>query len=403
MVTSGCESGIDDGDTPRTEAVSDRAGHSRRGVLAAVGGAVTLASLGGCFGGSNSGGGDGPEPPWTTEELADHVDDGTTVTIYSASGDKPLYDKLIDIINEEFDAGLKLDLYNSHAGAVSQRVIQERQAGKDQADVISTANDISGMIRQRGRKIAEKYYEMSIDEKFWFSDELPERNVYPWMVKTLNTGPKSVMPINEDVFEERGLDIPATYNDLFDEQYEGLRMALADYVVSHRAGYIIRTHADRTDMGRMEWMRALIDHLDFVGTDSHSTGAREVAQGNIPTMFYNGPNTLMPFMGDTGLYANFVENPKGSTWKNEMTINSEAPRPWAARLFVSAALEEPAQRRIVDEVPQAAPGRTDLDYTTSDPYMKKLLTTEFNALTFEEGEKYIETGERAKEEGVFEF
>lgn len=379
-------------------------GFSRREMLAVAGSTVSIASLSGCLtlGSSNENTGDGPEPPWTTEELAKYVEDGSTVTIYSASGDKPTYDALIDIINEEFDAGLELDLFNSHAGAVSQRVMQERQANKDRADVIITANDITAKIRE-DQDVADEWYEMSIGDKFWFSDELPQKNVYPWMVKALNDGPKSVMPLNKEIFDEKGLDIPNTYNDLFDDQYEGMEMAIADYVVSYRAGYIMKSHADKTDMGSLEWMRALMDHLEFVGVDSHSTGTREVAQGNIPLMFYNSPHGLTPFMEDTPMYANFVENEQGSTWKNELTINKNAPHPWPARLFVSAMLEESVQRRITDEVPQVVPGRTDLEYSTDNEYYQKLFSTNVKELTLVEQQPYIETAEKAKENGVFEL
>jgi ABC-type Fe3+ transport system substrate-binding protein len=259
------------------------------------------------------------------------------------------------------------------------------------------------MIREEGEDggldVAEKWYEASIDEKFWFSDELPQENVYPWMVKTINAGAKSVMPINEDIFEERGLDIPDSYNDLFDDQYEGLEMGLASYVVGHQAGYIMRYHAAQTEMEPNEWMRELIDHLEFVGT----TGARRVAQGEIPVMFYNGPNTIMPFMGESPMYANYVEGVKGSTWKNELSINQKAPNPWLARFFVSAVLEEPVQRRILTEAPQATPGRTDLDYDISDPFIEKTMTTDYVALDFWEGTKYIETAAKAKENNVFDY
>ena len=379
-------------------------GLSRRKMLAVTGSAVSIASLSGCLsqGDSSGSSGEGPEPPWTTEALAEHVEDGSTVTIYSASGDKPTYDALINIINDEFDAGLELDLFNSHAGAVSQRVMQERQANSDRADVVITANDITAQIRE-DRDVADEWYEMSIGDKFWFSDELPERNVYPWMVKALNDGPKSVLPINEQMFEEKGVDIPETYNDLLEDQYEGMQMVIADYVVSYRAGYIMKSHADQTDMSPQEWMGALIDHLEFVGTDSHSTGTREVAQGNVPMMFYNSPHGLAPFIEDTPLYANFVENTQGSTWKNELTINKNAPHPWPARLFVSAMLEESVQRRITDEVPQVVPGRTDLEYSTDNEYYQKLFSTDVNALSLNEQQPYIEAAETAKEEGVFEF
>ena len=380
---------------------------SRRAFLL-TGSATGFAAMAGCLGAaedSDESGREGPNPPWTTEELRDYIADDAEVTIYAANGDKPTWESLVDVINDEFDTAISLNQYNAHAGAVSQRFLQERQAGKDKADVITTANDITAMIREDGRDVAGEYYETGLEENFWFADVLGEDEVLPWMVHSLNGGAWSVMPINEDVFEERGLDYPTSYNDLFDDQYEGLRVGIPGYIVDNQVGWIIGYHAEQTEMDELEWMSSLIDHLAFEGVESHSTGARAVAQGDLPMMFYNFPSTIQPLIGEYPLRGNFVDPVMGSAWKTELSINKKAPHPWVARFIVSAAVEEPVQRRIVHEVPQVAPGRTDLDYSPQDPspYMEKRLNANTIPYSFAEGEQFLDIGQRAKEEGVFEY
>lgn len=382
-------------------------GVSRRSFLVG-GGAAGLTVTAGCLGavsGDDPAGGDGPSPPWTTQELKEYIDTEATVTIYAANGDKPTWESLIEVINDEFDTAITLNQYNAHAGAVSQRFLQERQAGKDKADIVTTANDITAMIREDGQEVAEKYYETGLEKNFWFADVLGENEVLPWMVHSLNGGAWSVMPINEDIFEERGLDYPTSYNDLFDDQYEGLRVGMPGYIVDNQVGWIMGYHAAETDMEALEWMSALIDHLSFEGVESHSTGARAVAQGDLPMMFYNFPSTIQPLMGDYPLRGNFVDPVMGSAWKTELSINKKAPHPWVARFIVSATVEEQVQRRIVNEVPQVAPGRTDLDYAAQEPgpYMEKRLNANAIPYSFEEGEQFLNIGQRAKSEGVFEY
>jgi len=379
---------------------------SRRGFLAS-GAAVSAAALVGCLGGSSGGTptGEEPEKPWTTEDLAEFIDDDATLTIYAANGDRPTWNALVDVVNDEFGTSLGLEQYNAHAGAVSQRFMQEHQANSPKADVVTTANDITAQIRGDGMDVAERYYETGLDENFWFAEELDDAEVYSWMAHGLNGGAWSVMPISEDIFDERGLDYPETYNDLFDDQYEDLDVALPGYVVDNQVGWIMDFHAAETDMDSVEWMEALIDHLNFVGVESHSTGARSVAEGNTPMMFYNFPSTIQPLMGDSPLRANFVDPVFGSAWKTELCINKNAPNPWVARYFVSAALEPAVQRRVATEVPQVAPGRMDLDYSSVEmsPYMEKRLDANAIEYSFEETTPYVETGQEAKDQGVFDY
>ncbi|EMA62892.1 hypothetical protein [Halorubrum lipolyticum] len=382
-----------------------RGGVTSRRTFLATGAAVSAAAVAGCAGGTGSGSTEGPEPPWTTEELADQIDDESTVTIYAANGDRPTWEALVNVINEEFGTSLKLEQYNAHAGAVSQRFMQEHQANSTKADLITTANDVTALIREDGRSVAEKYYETGLEENFWFTDVLNDNEVYPWMVHALNGGAWSVMPINETVFEDRGLDYPESYNDLFEDQYEGLEVALPGYVVDNQIGWIIDYHAAETEMDNMEWMETLVDHLNFVGVESHSTGARSVAEGNTPMMFYNFPSTIHPLMDEYPLRANFVDPVKGSSWKTELSIPANAPNPWVARFVLSATLESAVQRRIIHDVPQVAPGRTDIDYAAEEPteYMQKRMNADTINYSFEESSQFIEIGQQAKDEGVLDF
>lgn len=375
-------------------------GGTRRKFLAA-GGAAVAASVGGCLGLTESGDSsdEGPEPPWTTEDLADHVDDGTKVTIYAASGNTSTWKSLVKIINDEFDVKLDPVVFNAGGSKVSQRVIQERQAGEDQADVVSYATDIMNMIRTEGRSVAEKYFEWDVQKNFWFKDVLPKERMLPWWVSAYDGVASSVMPLNEELFEEKGLDHPTSYNDLFDDQYEGLEMIIpADPVISP-FGWIISYHAEQTDMSNEEWITTLLDRFELTPVSSHTTGAREVSVGNAPLMFYNFPSTISEFVSKHPLKGNFVDPVEAKTWSGPLSINKKAPNPWAARLFVSAALEAPVQKRMIHEAAEMTPARSDLDYSTvdPDPYTLKRLKTNTVKLTWDEYPDVAAVGDEARE------
>ena len=104
---------------------------SRR-TFVATGAALSGATVAGCLGGiGSSNDGDGPEAPWTTEELADHIDDGSTITIYAGTGDSDQWYDLIEVINDEFGTSLEGDVFAGNGGDVSQRFLQEKQADND--------------------------------------------------------------------------------------------------------------------------------------------------------------------------------------------------------------------------------------------------------------------------------
>ncbi|AUX08035.1 sugar ABC transporter substrate-binding protein [Halalkaliarchaeum desulfuricum] len=373
---------------------------SRRAVVAG-GGAAALTALAGCTGllGTADDGEteeeNAPEPPWTTEELSEVVGDDPDFTIYAAAGTRDAWTQLVEVVNDEFGTSLDPDLYVSDGGDVAQRVIQERQADRDQADIISQGTALYDQIHEEDMEAGD-YYELGIDENFWFSEALPDEMTEPWYVSALNGGPSTCMAINADIFEERGLDYPDTWNDLLDEQYEGLETCFPSYVVPSRIGWIVRHHAEQLGMDDEEWLHEMMDHLDFKGVESHTRGAREVGQGNIPFMFYNFPWTVRQVIDDLPVEIHYPDDIQALMSSGHLAINSEAPNPWAARFLLSAAVEVPVQRRILEDVDLFAPSRLDVDYSDLDvdPYYEELLNADVSLVTFEDEGEFTAVGER---------
>lgn len=391
---------------------------SRRGVLAASG-AVVASSIAGCLGGGSGSAPtttDGePQPPWTTEGLADYIDGDETLTIYTSTGASEEWYDIVEVINDEFGTSIEADVFASYGSEVTQRFIQEHQAGNPKADVLSSASGIDERMtntdakegREAALDIGREYYEWDLDQNFWFKDVLQDVQKYPFYAITYNGGPGLALPINEQLFEERGLDIPKNYNDLFDDQYEGLKTTVSSsYIASDMVGWIIEHHAAKRDMSEMEWARQLADHLEFVGASSHTAAAREVRDGNAPMALYNWPTVLGPFMSEESpLRAVFPENVKGDMGGSPIAINKNAPNPWVSRFFLSAYLEESVQRRMINDVARQIPSRLDLDYSDQDPnaYTEKRLNTPFEPVSFWDTRGTVQVGQQAKDEGIFEL
>ena len=391
--------------TEPTDTVTDgRKTVSRRMVLATGGTAATAALVGCLGGGGETGTEDGPEPPWTTEALADTIDDGASLTIYAGTGDAQQWNDLVSVINDEFGTSVQADVFASDAGRVSQRYLQESQSGNHQADLVTKANDIRDRIVADGASVAEQYYELDLDQKFWFNDVLPAERQLSFMIGAYNGGAGLCLPLNEDYFEEHGLDYPTTYNDLFDDQYEGLTTKLPGYIVATEVGWIIDHHASQREMDNSEWITALADHLSFSGSSSHTAGAREVAQGDAPLMFYNFPWVVSPFVADQPLRGHFVDPVKSDAMAGEMAINTDATNPWVARFVLSAMLEAPVQRRMISDVTDQVPVRLDLDYSeqSPDPYTQARLNAELTTIGFYEDGEYGVVGQTAKDNGAFD-
>ncbi|WP_418281707.1 transporter [Halorubrum sp. DTA98] len=388
-------------------------GRTRRAVLAS-GGAALAGGLAGCLGDDTgtvtggtggAGGAEEPEPPWTTEELADYVDDDTTVTLYASLGEVEVWEQLIEVINDEFGTGLELEAFVSDGGEISQRIIQERQADRDQADLMSQPSDLINMVHENGSEEAERWFEHGVDENFWFSvdEEYPDRYVHSWFATAFNGGPSSAMPINPEVFEERGLDRPSSYNDLFDDQYEGIEVLLPGYLVASQIGWIVGYHANQLGIEPQEWVERLLDHVEFRGADSHTSAARAVAEGRSPLMFYNFNNTLTQFIPEHTIEAVFVDGVWDQMNNDHLSINREAPNPWAARYVLSATVEKSVQRRLIHDVgDQLVPGRTDIDYSDEEPdeFLHSRLTADITPVSFSDEREYIRLGEQARSEWI---
>jgi ABC-type glycerol-3-phosphate transport system substrate-binding protein len=386
-----------------------RFGASTRRRFLAAGGAVSVASLVGCLSGS----GDttttqGPQPPWTTEDLAGQID-GDTVTIYAGTGDPQQWQDLTDVINDEFDTNIEADVFASDGESVSQRFLQERNANEDKADIVTTVSNLTDQISQAGPEEgvekAHGWFDDGIDEDLSITDELPDKRVMSFQVSSYNGGAGICLPVSEDVFDSQGLDYPETYNDLFDDQYEGLDIAFSGYVSPEQVGWIAKYHAEQRDMDHVEWAQSLMDHFNVIGVDSHSAGTRAVGRGDAAMMLYNWPWVVAPFVNNSDLAVRgiFTDPVKANAMEGPMMINKNAPNSWAARFFVSAMLEKPVQKRMLTDVVDQVPVRTDLDLSGMDvpEFTKRRLNAELTRIGYWEGSEYSTAGQEVIDTDIF--
>lgn len=385
-------------------------GQSRRRFLVGAG-AVAMGTVAGCLGGDDEEAA-GPDPPWTTDDLAEQIDDDATVTIYAGTGGGESWYDIIDVINDEFGMNIEANVVASDAATISQRFVQERQADEDKADIVGPAANLRDEIRKKGQDEgvdqAREWFEDDLDENFWFGDELVDAQNQSFQVPSRNAGAGLCIPVSEEIFDDRGLDYPTSYNDLFEDQYEGLDVGFSGYVAAQQVGWIIRHHAPKTDMDNMEWIETLMDHINVVGVDSYTAGTREVGKGNIPMMFFNWPQSAEPFVTNEEMAVRgvFPDPVPSKAIEDPISINKNAPNPWVARFFVSAILEKPVQERMFTDVRKAVPGRIDLefDYDSLDvpDFTRKRMTVNFDLIGFWEGTEIAETGQKAVDKGIFQ-
>lgn len=374
---------------------------NRRQFLAAAGATATI-GIAGCSGEETekTDGDDGPDPPWTTEELADHIEAGTEITIYNGYQNPTPYEQLIEVINDEYGTTLEPTVFATDGGEVSQRIIQERQADRDQSDIISVATDLMDMIHQEGREAEGEYFELGIDEDYWFSDELEGPYLERWYASLFNGGPSLAMPVNPDVFDEMGISYPNTWNELFDDVYEDVRITLPRYIVRRHLGWIIDYHAEQRGMENMAWMESLMDHMTFEGVDSYSSGTRDVGEGNAPFMFFNFPWVITRFTADFPVETHFPDVVPRFMSSGTLSINNRAPNPWAARFVLSATAEPVIQRSILNEVDDFTPGRIDIDYSAEemDPETRATLEADPILVSFWDELDFSAVGQQAAED-----
>lgn len=382
-------------------------GASRRAVLAA-GLGVAATSFAGCLGGGGtSTETDGePETPWTTDELAEYIDDDATINIYAGTGDDQQWHDLVEVMNDEFGTNLTAEVFASDGGSVSQKIAQERQADNDEWDVCSAASELTDRIAVEGEDVAEKYFEWDMDANYWFADEVDEKRLLPFVVGPFNGGASSVMNVNMNVFEEEGLDYPDSYNDLFASEFAGVQAVLPSFIVGKELGWIAKHHAEERGMDPVEWMQEMVDHLDFVGADNYGPAIRSVAQGEAAIDFHNFPWFASSFIEEyDSLHGVFVDPVKEEAFGGDLQINNEAPNPWVARFFVSAIFEKPVQRRMVGEVTDQVPARLDvldIESMDLDDYTERRLTTETELVGFYETKEYSEVYKDIQEAGVLD-
>lgn len=396
------------------ESGGDHTSRLSRRAFVATGAALSVGALAGCSGGESESGNPSPDEAWTTDGLREEIDGDGTITIYAGTGDDTQWYDLLNVINDEFGTSLEANVFASDGGKVSQRFIQEREANNDQVDVLSSVSNVQDEIKTTGMEdgkeaandVASQYFEMGVDENFWFTDVLDGWNLLPFMVPGFNGGSKITFPYNKDIFDNQGADVPEEYGDLLDDQYEGMTMLVPGYVVRTYAGWAISKGASETDMGEMEWMDALRQNVEFKAASSHTTATREIANGNAAMMLYNFPNTVEAVLSDSSALGGAF--PSGGMWPasgGPLFINKNAPNPNAARFFVSAVLEEPVQKRILDEVYTQVPVRLDLDYSDIDanPYSRRRIEVESEKIGFYDTAQYTRVAQTATEEGKFDI
>ncbi len=400
--------------TGTVESGRGRTSRLSRRAFVATGAALSVGALAGCSGGESDSGNPSPDEAWTTEGLRDEIDGDETITIYAGTGDDQQWFDLVNVINDEFGTNLEADVFASDGGTVSQRFIQQREANNEQVDVLSNVSNVQDEIKTTGmedgeeaaNEIARQYFEMGIDENFWFKDVLDDWHLLPFMAPGFNGGTNITFPYNKDIFDDQGADVPEQYGDLLDDQYEGMTMLIPGYVVRTYAGWAISQGASETDMGEMEWMDALRQNVNFKSASSHTTATREIANGNAAMMLYNFPNTVEAFLsGSPALGGAF---PSGGMWPasaGPLYINTNAPNPEVARFFVSAVLEKPVQKRMLSEVYTQVPVRLDLDYSDVDAtsYARSRINLESDKIGFYETAEYTTVGQTAAEEGKFDI
>ncbi len=396
------------------ESGRDHASRLSRRAFVATGAALSVGTLAGCSSGGSESGNPTTDEAWTTDGLAEEIDGDETITIYAGTGDDQQWYDLLNVINDEFGTSLEADVVASDGGTVSQRFIQEREANNEQVDVLSNVSNVQDEIKTTGMEdgeeaandVAREYFEMGIDENFWFNDVLEDWHLLPFMAPAFNGGTNITFPYNKDIFDDQGVDVPEEYGDLLDDQYEGMTMLIPGYVVRTYAGWAISKGASETDMGEMEWMDALRENVEFKAASSHTTATREIANGNAAMMLYNFPNTVEAFIaGSPALGGAF---PSGGMWPasaGPLFINKNAPSPDVARFFVSATLEEAVQKRMLGEVYTQVPVRLDLNYSDVDAnsYSRSRIELESEKIGFYDTAQYTTVAQTAAEEGKFDI
>jgi len=359
-----------------------------------------MAALSGCAGVFGSGSDDseqGPEPPWTTEQLAEkaRTDESGKVVVYAGTGSFKPWNQIGEVIAEEYQ-WFEIDGVAGKGGQISQRILQEHQSGEPDVDVISQGDEIYSDEDLRSRLIKSAH-----DENYWFADD-PDVSDYatPWFASALNGGPSVAIGINPVELDNRGLDVPNSWNDLFEDQYEGTSVIFPQSPNLKRFGWIVSYHAQQRGMEPAEWFQAQVDHLDLRIVSSHTPGARFLGQGTAPLMHHNYPWVLRRFVDDLNAQVHFPDPVPMFLSSGIVSEYVDAPHPWTARFFISVLMEDWVQKRIAQDVGEFGPGRLDVDYSGLglDSYTERTLDTSVSLIGFEEESEYKSLSENVYQE-----
>lgn len=351
--------------------------------------ATALAGCVGFAGTDTSEGTDGPEPPWTTEQLAplaeEEIGDDGALVLYAGTGDFKPWEQIGDILAQEYP-WFDIEGFAGRGGEVSQRVIQEHQAGRSEVDVVSQGDELL-----MDDELRTEIYPSTHDENYWFAHEASlEDYSSPWFASPLNGGPSVALGINPIELEKRNLDVPDSWNDLLEPQYEDVPVIFPQEPNLKRFGWIVSYHAEQKGLEPAEWFEKQVEHLDLEIVSSHTPGARFLGQGVTPLMHHNYPWVLRRFVEDLNVEVHFPDPVPMFLSSGIVTKYINSSNPWTARFFISVLMEEWVQKKIALEVDQFGPGRLDIDYSGIglDEYTERTLAASVELIGWEAEQKY---------------
>lgn len=377
---------------------------SRRHLLSA-GGATVLTALAGCTDvlgtapdRSDSEEVDGPEPPWTTEALAEKAqqEGQTSINLYTAAGEPETWRTWESVIQEEY-SWFEIDtLVTGRGEEVTQRVVQEYQADQVTVDV---AGEVPSLLDDIN--LVREIFERDYQSEYTIAEEYPDAytNIF---ISTQNRGPSLSLPYNTELVDELGLDVPQSYNDFLDDsQYQGMDMLIVQDPNMKRFGWIVNYHAEQKGMSALDWLSEIADTIDFTVGSGHTQVGRFLGTGKVaPMMFYSYPWTVNKSeLAGLPVTNQYVDNIPYFLSSGILGEVNGAPNPWGARFFLSVALEPFLQKALASEIPTFTPERQDVDYSNldmaEDIEERVSLFGNMDNIPFEEEQELKEIGSQA--------
>lgn len=368
------------------ELFSDEA--QRRTFLKTTGGIVGASILAGCSGGGNVGsnGSSGPSPPWTTEDLAEAAqEESGTPTLFSATGSTEDYDAIVNAIQEDYPF-FELDVVTGRGVGLAQRFRSEKDAGQVTADMVMNTYPL-----MRSREVTTEHFESGVSEDFAIVKDLPNPTYTDFSTTPFNYGPLYCIISNNDMVQEQGIELgPLQENDwngFLNDQYADTDVVWSQVPNWNSFGFVLENQSQKANMEPEEWLSSMQDHLNFIFTDGHSAGMRQMGAGAAPLMF--GGYTHHPPRYSDELSAEALLPKEAPQFPHNYGIykTHESEQPWQTRFFQSVVMEESFQQMLAN--PETGPGffwpgRPDLDYSDSGmaEYKLNLLETDMVQLDF---------------------